>query len=74
MPQDNQDITATIGELSIGEKCVEDIESKKVICVPIGTGAMDISVTQFVLDRAMKKGLGGKFDFLPSYQGAQLTL
>jgi ornithine cyclodeaminase/alanine dehydrogenase len=69
-----QDITATIGDLSIGKKRVEDIEGKKVICVPIGTGAMDISVAQFVLDRATEKGLGGKFDFLPSYQTAQMTL
>lgn len=64
-----KDITTTIGK-----KRVEDIEGKKVICVPIGTGAMDISVAQFVLDRAKEKGLGGKFDFLPSYQTAQLTL
>jgi ornithine cyclodeaminase/alanine dehydrogenase len=69
-----QDIFATIGDLSIGKKRVEDIESKKVVCIPIGTGAMDISVAQFVLDRAKEKGLGGKFDFLPSTQTAQLTL
>lgn len=69
-----QDIFATIGDLSIGKKRVEDIERKKVICIPIGTGAMDISVAQFVLDRAKEKELGGKFDFLRSSQTAHVTL
>jgi len=50
-------------ELAIGAKQVENMESKTVVCVPIGTGAMDIAIAQYVLDKAKEKGLGSTFDF-----------
>jgi ornithine cyclodeaminase/alanine dehydrogenase len=59
-----ENIFATIGDLSLGKKRAENIEQKKVVCIPVGTGAMDVAVATFVLDRAKEKGLGGKFAFI----------
>lgn len=57
-------IDATIGELAIGVKTIEDFRNKRVICIPIGTGAMDISVAKFAMDEAKKRKMGKPFDFL----------
>lgn len=59
-----ENIHATIGELSIEKKKIDDPGNKRVICIPIGTGAMDISVAKFALDEAKKKNMGTPFDFL----------
>lgn len=55
---------ATIGELAIQKKTIDDFQNKRVICIPIGTGAMDIAVAKFALDEAKKKNMGTTFDFL----------
>jgi len=55
---------STIGELAAGKKASPDLEKERVLCIPIGTGAMDVAVASIVLERAKEKGLGGKFSFV----------
>ena len=55
---------ATIGELAAGKKPGYSSENERILCVPIGTGAMDIAVATIVSQRAQKKGLGGHFKFV----------
>ncbi len=44
-------ITATIGELAAGKKsCVVEKEDR-ILCIPIGTGAMDVAIAAEVYDR-----------------------
>ena len=58
-----EDIYATIGDVAVGRKPT-DAANERIICVPIGTGAMDIAVAGIVYKRALEKGLGGTFEFL----------
>ncbi len=58
-----EDITATLGELSVGAKKLTASSSSRVLCVPIGTGAMDVAVASVVLQRAEKEGIGDTFNF-----------
>ncbi|MCG8483354.1 MAG: ornithine cyclodeaminase family protein [Clostridia bacterium] len=58
-----ENIYATIGELAAAKKQCDVSENERVICIPIGTGAMDVAVATVVLDRAKEKGLGEKFSF-----------
>lgn len=55
-------ITSTIGELAIGSYEVGDISNKRIICLPIGTGAMDIAVAGIVYERGIARGMGTDFD------------
>jgi len=56
-------ITTTIGELALGSADIGDISDKRVICIPIGTGAMDVAIAGIVYDRALEKGnVGTDFD------------
>lgn len=55
---------ATIGELAAGKKPSEFGDSERILCVPIGTGAMDIAVASVVSQRARDKGLGLQFPFV----------
>ncbi len=57
-------IHSTIGDLVAGNKEVTDVSEQRIVCVPIGTGAMDIAVAAVVLDRAKEKGIGSKFNFV----------
>lgn len=59
-----KDIDATIGEVVAGKKPGKASESDRVLCIPIGTGAMDVAVASVVLERAKAKGLGSTFDFV----------
>ncbi|MBA1335742.1 MAG: Ornithine cyclodeaminase [Firmicutes bacterium] len=59
-----KDIYATIGELAAGLKPGRTNENDRILCIPIGTGAMDIAVATVVLQKAVEKGLGGKFAFV----------
>jgi len=61
---DESNLYATIGELAAGKKPSPDLEKERVLCIPIGTGAMDVAVATIVLERAKAKGLGGKFSFV----------
>lgn len=58
-----RNIYATIGEIAAGKKKGRATDKERILCIPIGTGAMDIAVATVVYQRAGKKELGGKFDF-----------
>ena len=45
-------IYATIGELAAGLKPGQISEKERILCIPIGTGAMDIAVATVVLEEA----------------------
>src|SRR5699024_10979408 len=57
----------TIGEFANKTKTIDNYQNKTVICVPIGTGAVDIAVAKFALDKAQEKNVGEKFDFIQEY-------
>lgn len=57
-------IDATIGEVVAGKKPGRIFDTDRILCIPIGTGAMDIAVATVALERAKEKGLGGSFDFV----------
>jgi len=57
-------IYATIGELAIGGKKGFVSKNERILCVPIGTGAMDIAVATVALERAKEKGFGKEFIFV----------
>jgi ornithine cyclodeaminase/alanine dehydrogenase len=56
-------IHATIGEVVAGKKKGRGSDSERILCIPIGTGAMDIAVAATVLERAEKEGIGGSYEF-----------
>lgn len=58
-----KNIYATIGEIAAGKKSTPE-KDLRVLCIPIGTGAMDIGVASLVWERAMDKGIGGKYTFV----------
>jgi len=58
------DIYATIGEIVAGKKQGEISKNERVLCIPIGTGAMDVATATIVLERASEKNLGGSFAFV----------
>ena len=61
---DESGIYATIGEVAVGAKPVTDAANERIVCIPIGTGAMDIAVAGIVYKRALEKGLGGTYSFV----------
>ena len=58
------DIYATIGEIAAGKKQVEISKNERVLCIPIGTGAMDVAIATIVLERATEKNIGESFAFV----------
>ena len=58
-----EDITATLGELAAGSKTVKASSGKRILCIPIGTGAADVAVAAVVLQRAEERAIGAVFDF-----------
>lgn len=59
-----KNIHATIGELAAGKKSGRDSAQERIVCVPIGTGAMDVAIATIVMQKAAEKGLGGSFAFV----------
>jgi ornithine cyclodeaminase/alanine dehydrogenase len=57
-------IYATIGELAAGLKPGRIGKDERYLCIPIGTGAMDIAVATVAYQKAAEKGLGQKFAFV----------
>jgi len=57
-------IYATIGEIVAGKKPARASAAERILCIPIGTGAMDIAVATLAYQRALEKGLGGRFAFV----------
>lgn len=58
-----EDLFATIGEVAAGKKEIGDISGQRIVCVPIGTGAMDVAVAAIAYKRAVEQGIGGEFVF-----------
>ena len=58
-----KDIYATIGEVVAGKKKGLENDRQRIICVPIGTGAMDISSAAVVYKKALEQGIGVEFPF-----------
>ena len=56
-------ITATIGEIVCGKVDGKIKDGERIVCVPIGTGAMDVAVATAVYEKAMKLGLGDPYVF-----------
>ncbi len=59
-----KNIYATIGEIAAGKKRGRTSDKERILCIPIGTGALDVAVATVVYQRALEKGLGGKFSFV----------
>ncbi|MEL7648704.1 MAG: ornithine cyclodeaminase family protein [Sedimentibacter sp.] len=59
-----ENIYATIGELAYGSKEHKISGDERILCIPIGTGAMDISVAGVVYNKAAEKGIGSTFEFV----------
>ncbi len=59
-----KDIYATIGEIAAGKKKGRTSDKERLLCIPIGTGAMDVAVATVACKRALEKGLGEKFSFI----------
>ncbi len=61
---DETTIYTTIGEHSLRNKPLPNIEQDIVLCIPIGTGAMDVACAYEAYKRGKAKGLGTPFNFL----------
>lgn len=61
---EEKDIFATIGELASGSKECHITPDERILCVPIGTGALDIAVASIIYNKALEKGIGGKYKFV----------
>lgn len=59
-----KDIYATIGEVAVGKKPGIGAKGSRTLCVPIGTGAMDVAVATLAWSRAVEKGIGGSYSFV----------
>ena len=46
-----------------GKKEIKRDKNERILCIPIGTGAMDIAVASIVLQKAESKGIGGIYEF-----------
>ena len=55
-------ITTTIGELAIGSYDLGDVSAKRIVCIPIGTGAMDVALAEVAYQRMVAKGMGVDLD------------
>lgn len=53
-----ESITATIGELAMGSYDLGDVSDKRILCLPIGTGALDVAVAEIAYQRMTAKGMG----------------
>lgn len=58
-----ESVYTTLGELAIGKSEAGDLSQEITICIPIGTGAMDVAIAGEVYKLAREKGLGESFDF-----------
>ncbi len=59
-----ENIYATIGEIVAGKMPGRTSPGERILCVPLGTGAMDIAVATVAYRRALERGLGRRFAFL----------
>lgn len=59
-----KNITATIGDLAAGKATCILRPDERILCIPIGTGAMDIAVASVVYDRLKAEEKIGRFRFV----------
>ena len=59
-----RNIYATIGEVVAGKKKGNILDSERVLCIPIGMGALDVAIATVAYQRALKWGIGSQFDFM----------
>lgn len=59
-----ENIYSTIGELAFGSKKYKIQSDERIICIPIGTGAMDVAVAGVVYQKALEKGIGRSYKFV----------
>jgi alanine dehydrogenase len=57
-------ITTTIGEVVSSKHPGRTSESERILCIPVGTGAMDVAVATVAYQRAIEKGIGQSFSFV----------
>lgn len=57
------DVTTTIGDLVTNRYDLGDISEKRILCLPIGMGCLDIGAAGIVYQRALEKHIGFEFDF-----------
>lgn len=58
-----ENLYGTIGEVVAGKKKGFENDSQRIVCIPIGTGAMDVSSACVVYQRAKEQGIGAEFAF-----------
>ena len=58
-----KNIYATIGEIAAGKKAAPG-KDLRILCIPIGTGAMDIGVASLAWQRASENGIGWQYPFV----------
>ena len=58
-----KDIACTIGALAAGKKALDRKPTDRIVCVPIGTGAMDIACASRVYQKMLAAGDCSSFDF-----------
>jgi len=59
-----KNIYATVGEIAVGKKPGLFRGDERVLCVSIGTGAMDVAVATLVWQRAREQKLGSTYQFV----------
>ena len=57
------DIYATIGEIVAGRKKVPAVRKERILCIPVGTGAMDVAIATVAMRKAGERSVGAKFAF-----------
>ena len=60
-----ESIFGTIGELAAGKLSVGEYSDGKIVCIPIGTGAMDVAVASIIYKKAKEQGIGDTYSFVP---------
>lgn len=58
-----ESVSATIGELVNGTREVTDLAHKKILCLPIGMGCLDVALAYVAYERAKEHHIGFDFDF-----------
>ncbi len=57
-------IYATISEIAVGKKEGYMKDNERILCIPIGTGMLDIAVATVAMQKGIEKGLGSSFAFV----------
>ena len=58
------DVFTTLGELAVGKSTMPDFSDELVMCIPIGTGAMDVAVAEAVYQKAISNQTGDEYAFV----------